>query len=464
MRPFILHTQRRIMLIVLVAITLLISSCGGSSQTTQIVAFSDVHFNPFYDATLFDALVAAPADEWETIFEGSGTTTLSTWGQEANYPLLKQTITTVCTQADEAPFLLFTGDILGHGFNNAFYALYGSEDETALRTFILKTVTFFAQSVRSACGERPVAFILGNNDAYEGDYQLLPGSTFLADTANLFSQTLLMNKVDATEFAETYVAGGYYATTALQANLMLIGMNTVFFSPRAPEESAAAASVQIAWLETKLAQARANGLRVWLLLHIPPGIDIFSTVHTFMDENGHVTDAATMWTEELQAEMAETLTEYRDVISATFGAHTHMDEYRLSISSDTSPHGSVVVTPSISPLFGNNPAFKVLTARTDDWLLSDYTSWVNPLEGDDSIFSTSYTFSNAYEISLLLDNALAVLTDELATDSTQRATYIEHYYSGHDDSNPIDDTNWSLYRCGISQMTKSEFMTCVNDQ
>ncbi len=458
-----LRVQRRKVLTALATIVLLISACGGSSRTNQIVVFSDVHFNPFYDTTLFDALVAAPADAWEAIFEGSSTTTLSTWGQEANYPLLKQAITAACTQADGTPFLLFTGDILGHGFNNAFYALYGSEDESALRAFILKTVTFFSQSVRSACGERPIAFILGNNDAYEGDYALLPNSAFLADTANLFSSTLLLNKVDAAEFAETYTAGGYYATTSLQANLMLIGMNTVFFAARAPEESRAAASAQVAWLGTKLAQARANGWRVWLLLHIPPGIDIYSTVHTFMDENGQVTDATTMWTEELQTQMTETLTDYRDVIGAIFGAHTHMDEFRLAISSDTAPHGSVVGTPSISPLFGNNPAFKVVTARTDDWQLSDSTSWMNPLEGD-STFSASYTFSNAYGITWLLDDALAELADELATDSAQRATYIEHYYSGHDASNPIDDTNWPAYRCGISEMTKVEFMACVNGQ
>jgi len=450
------------MLVMLVTITILIANCGSSSQLTQVVAFSDVHFNPFYDTTLFDALVAAPADEWESLFEGSSVKALSTWGQEANYPLLKQAVTTICTQADKASFLLFTGDILGHGFNSAFYELYGSEDETALRNFILKTVTFFALNVRSVCGERPIAFILGNNDAYEGDYRLLPDSNFLADTANLFSQTLLMGKVDATEFAETYVAGGYYATTLLQANLMLIGMNTVFFSPRASEESAAAASTQISWLTTKLAQARASGLRVWLLLHIPPGIDIFSTAHSFMDESGHITDATTMWREELQTQMTETLAEYGDVISATFGAHTHMDEYRLSISSDTSHYGSVVVTPAISPLFGNNPAFKVFTANTDSWLLSDYTSWINPLEEDESIFSTSYIFSDAYGISSLLEDALVELTGELA-DNIQRATYVEHYYSEHDDSNPIDDTNWPLYKCGISKMTKSEFMTCVND-
>jgi hypothetical protein len=52
--------------------------CSQSSQpndqTTHVIVFSDVHFNPFYDQTLFNALVAAPVNQWQAIFESSSIT------------------------------------------------------------------------------------------------------------------------------------------------------------------------------------------------------------------------------------------------------------------------------------------------------------------------------------------------------------------------------------------------------
>jgi len=70
-----------------------LSGCTGTGDGTNtttnnfpVVVFSDVHINPFYDPTLFPALVAAEPTEWANIFKTSTIKTPSTWGTDTNVP------------------------------------------------------------------------------------------------------------------------------------------------------------------------------------------------------------------------------------------------------------------------------------------------------------------------------------------------------------------------------------------
>ena len=51
----------------------LICACGSCTKNTDahfnVIVFSDVHFNPYYDPALFPALVSADAGEWANIFQ-----------------------------------------------------------------------------------------------------------------------------------------------------------------------------------------------------------------------------------------------------------------------------------------------------------------------------------------------------------------------------------------------------------
>jgi len=62
--------------------------CGAGGSTSQAIVFSDVHFDPFYDTSLFQALNAADYTEWSDIFATSAVAATSTWGSDTNYPLL----------------------------------------------------------------------------------------------------------------------------------------------------------------------------------------------------------------------------------------------------------------------------------------------------------------------------------------------------------------------------------------
>lgn len=452
-----------ILIITMLVIAFTAGCNGGGVAPFKIVVFSDVHFNPFYDPAIFQSLLNAPESEWAEIFNGSTVTGPQTWGQDTYYPLLMRTFAKVCGQAARTPFVIFPGDILTHEFSSKFYALYGATDEAAMRAFTLKTVAFFAAQVREHCGDIPIMPSLGNNDSYAGDYQITPGGKFLSDTSNIYLSTLMMNKAGEESFTSTWTAGGYYVANSLASDLAIINLNTILFSRHSPSGYEAATLAQLSWFREALASTRAEGRRVWLLLHIPPGIDIFSTVTSYMDDTGHLSDATMMWQDEYQAGFLETLGEYSDIIDAIFAGHTHMDEYRLAIKVGASRQGWVMTTPSISPIYGNNPAFKILTVSGGGWKTSDYESLNNSLSQTDQIFRYYYTFSDVYGLSGILENSFPTLYQELGTDETKHQTYVDFYYSGHNETSPINDTNWPAYRCGIGEMLKESYLQCVNE-
>ena len=114
-------------LLIALILQLQLVACGGDSGTNPanksfpVVVFSDVHFNPFYDLSLFEALNAADAGQWAGIFQTSLIKAPSVWGADTNYPLLALALSSIKQNLGTSPLIIFTGDILGHKFSQMFY-------------------------------------------------------------------------------------------------------------------------------------------------------------------------------------------------------------------------------------------------------------------------------------------------------------------------------------------------------
>jgi sphingomyelin phosphodiesterase acid-like 3 len=468
-RACMMHRPARLLILFWVTIAALCIGCASDSATSEpratvpLVVFTDVHFTPFYDPDIFWDLVQASPDLWADIFEKSSITEPQSWGKETNYPLLMNMLQAAYQASRASPLVLFQGDMLAHKFRETFFDLYGTEDEAALRSFVYKTCAFFAAQVRNHLPGLPVLFVLGNNDSYTGDYKLAPGGEYLAETSDLFYSTLLLEKADPVTFAETYLAGGYYKAQPSPSKVLFICLNTVLFSVNwSSEEAKDAPTRQLDWLEHTLAEARVQGKKVWILMHVPPGADAYGTVSRYMDESGHISDAAMLWKEDYQERFLEIIRPYGDMIEAGFAGHTHMDEYRIMLHEGGESSGTILFSPSVSPQYGNNSGFKVFTVSTADWGLQDYRSVVFPFEIADPTFETYYTFSSAYHLGSPLEAALTELLPELVADEAQRMNYSRFYYSGHDAGNPINDANWPAYWCAICTMSKDDYIGCVN--
>lgn len=454
MKPY-----RNILFILLVSLSLL-SGCSGQSQTIKsshfpVTVFSDVHFDPFYDPSLFPQLVAADPRDWGGIFKTSSIKTPSGYGSGTNYPLLLLALKSVRENLGETPLAVFTGDILVHKFSQTFFKLYGSQDIAAMQAFTDKTVAFFAEEVRGTVGNLPVMFAVGNNDSYA---DLGPDSTFLSNTAEIYYAKFLNGSVERQEFLATYQKGGYYSADLAGTDLVVIGLNTVPFYFASSSDSGSGVNQQLIWLDAKLASAKAKGKKVWLLMHAPPGADYYLTAKS-MDTSGHITQAtaAMMWNADNQTLFQQTVAKYPGSISMTLAGHTHMDEYRILPSSDV-----VEITPSIGARSGNNPAFKLFTISGDTFKATDYKAYNYDLSTMPAEFTPCYSFSTTYSSQGSLNDSLLKLFPALMKDDSKQAHYRGYYYSGNNASNSITGLNWPIYWCGTGKMNQQEFIDCVN--
>ena len=433
----------------------LFTGCSSSSSPPPqtVIAISDVHFDPFYDPSLFASLQVAPATEWAGLFASSTITDPGNWGGPTNYPLLQRMTDALRMQQPRPTLVVFGGDILVQDFSSIFHYLAPTQDEAAMKAFALKTVTFVVQQIRASLGTTPVYFTLGNWDSYADSFGLLPNDPFLADTAGVFYDGFLTGAVDRVTFEPTYRAGGYYAADVPGSSLVVVGLNTIFLAPQSPSGTEAAVTQELEWLDATLDAARASGRPVWLVMHVPPGGDL-ATTGSDVDPQGHITQPTMMLQAEPQDRLLAILAAHRDVVTAAFTGHTHMDEYRLAAV-------ALQGLPGVTPLLGNSPAFKTFTVSPDT-TLQDYVSWTLDLGNPSAAFQPYYTFSTAYGLADPLASSLPALLPQLRSVPGMQAGYRERYGSGHAPSKPVTDLNWPVYWCGIALLGQDRLTDCVN--
>jgi len=451
----------------------LCTGCKQGSSTTNsnnsLPVLGDIHFSPFFDPDLFPSLTFSPPEAWSELFENSTTKKPNSWGQATNYFLFQKLLNYLENKTKNCHLFILQGDLLSHGFKERFFKLNGDEDEAALRSFVQKTIKFIALKLRSAVAKDiPIVFVLGNNDSYAGDYKIIPNGEFLGDTTMLFYNTFLLEKPSFSAFSATYQTGGYYKfEPSFASDLALVCLNTVMFSKHwtasKDEKGQNAPEKQLDWLQETLISAQRADNKVWLLTHIPTGVSAYGTIENYMDKEGKVSDANMMWKSKYQTRFLEIINKYAENIVALFAGHTHMDEYRIIKSAENKEKEIVFITPAISPLFGNNPAFKIFSFSAKNFKLQDYQALTYHFTNSSQTFEPFYRFSNYFDLHSNLNQALVTLYKEMPLNDKLKTRYINNYYSGHNEGNNITPTNWPIYRCTIGYPDKEGFISCVNN-
>jgi hypothetical protein len=203
-------------------------------------------------------------------------------------------------------------------------------------------------------------------------------------------------------------------------------------------------------------------------MHVPPGANS-QAIAQVAATPGDVDDntASMMWDPTVQATFIQTLAKYPGVVTLMLAGHTHMDEFRIL------PTGDVLEQlPAISPCFGNNPAYKVLTITQDTFTPTDYQSFDFNLAAlpPSAQFGMLYQFSTTYGEQAPLGDSLQQLYPQLAGNQTTRDTYTLLYDSGSTSVNPItlapwnpiNDVNWPIFACTIGEMDEPDYLQCVS--
>lgn len=145
----------------------------------------------------------------------------------------------------------------------------------------------------------------------------------------------------------------------------------------------------------------------------------------------------------------------------SIAGHTHADDFRVIYGHDSVPATAILITPAISPLFGNNPGFKVLTYDSATMGLLNYRTQYLPIDQLATVWTREYDFQQAYNVSGGINPmTLSKLRMRIAGDSAYRSRYIRYYSVSNPTSKEITATNWLAFWCGMGNLSKKEFAAC----
>jgi sphingomyelin phosphodiesterase acid-like 3 len=498
----------------LAAVCALTPSAQLAAQTTPVAAspttipalfLSDIHFDPLRDPGKAARLNAAPVREWGAILASPATPTADTDYAainktcpikplvDPNDRLWQSALAAIHAQAfapgSRIRFAVLSGDIVGHQLDCRYKLLFPAATPAQFRGFVEKTATYVINGLRAALPGIPIYITLGNDDTGCHDNSLDPGNdAFLAFAARLIAQTL--PAADRTTALRDF-PHGYYAASlpAPLARTRILVLDDVYemasYKNCDAQLAPTAQNAQLSWLAAQLDQVRARHEQAWVVAHVPPGVNPYSTfnsqiygLHIDVCRGGTPIDFLS------SDELAELLAVNGDVIRLALFGHSHTDEMRLltpnlGLPSITMPTISglarpdqpaegvaVKILPSISPLFAELPSFTLAAIDPHTATLNDYSViMASNSTGVDTTWAKSYSFSEAYRLPAYTPTTLAPLIAQMQADRTAESpasqTYIREYrhYFFADGSVPLKSV-WLQLACAISNISDAAFTRC----
>lgn len=456
----------------------LAQSAPAGNAVVPVLMVSDIHFEPFWDPAKAAQLAAAPASGWDAIFAGPASAdreqrfaslqqTCHARGTDTSYPLLTSSLAAMRSDAAGAKFITVSGDLIAHSFACKYRTLLPQSTPDDYTAFVEKTLEYVADSLRGAFPGVPVYAALGNNDTDCGDYQLDANSKFLAEAGRIMAADFKAG--ERREAQKTFAAGGYFSASlpAPMRHTRLLVLDDLFmgskYSTCSGKPDPAAAAAQIAWLEKQLDSARRNKEKVWVMAHIPPGVNPYSTAAKGTNICAGKDPQMFLSAEDLP----DALAEFGDVIQLGIFAHTHMDELRLLEPSRSGErHGAVPVkmVASISPIDGNNPSFTVARVDPDTAIMTDYRVYAaSNKTGVDTTWAEEYDYAEAYRepsfSGASVEKLVAAFKADARAQSSESRSYIQNYFIG-DRSRELTPF-WPMYVCALSNHTADSYRACV---
>ncbi len=446
---------KRLVLIGLLGLICVVNTTYAAVKTQlpeKFIVISDIHFDPFLSCndskTCLNSLENEPVTDWEAIFKKYQTQP-SAIGQDSNYLLfslslveLKNLITN-----QKPKFIMILGDFLGHDFSWQSVAgeSCSSDPSSKYRDFVKKTLTFVATQIRKVVPNSMKIYpVVGNNDSYTCDYstELPPKSRFYPDTASVWQ---LFN--DTATFKQQFAQAGYYSDTlAADSNVKIIAINSNIFSRSNPDDMTQAAQNELAWIESQLQAAQKKQQHVWLIYHIPFGINTYSIIHHYINIR--------FWKVNYRDAYVKLLTKYHDVISGVLNAHTHQNSFSRFDLGGVNFYQSL--NPSISRSNGNNPGMTVYSYDPISGTLLNSTTYY--YQNNAWQTKPEYSFDDTYggnTINNSIDKFIAVGE----TNAYDQFPYKQYYTVL---AKMLSDLDWLDYWCDIMNYQESKFLDCVN--
>lgn len=446
------------------------------SQNTFLMV-SDIHFDPMGDPSLVSKLAASDPAQWETILGQSKRTSFSQYGEDTNWWLLQSSLNAMKDRIPHPAFIMTNGDMLAHRFPSTFKEITHDEDQENYRKFVRKTIDFLVLQFRKRYPGTPIFVTPGNNDDECGNYSIYAGGEFLHDTAEV-ARELAHGDNDLKSSWEAL--GSYDIANPAIRGVRIISLNTVFlsemyraanFKEGCAAETSSAANALLSWLESRLSRAQQAHEKVWLMFHIPPGIDSFTTMEKYQallrgkpDQGGKICDSAVvpMWVPKWTADFDALLKKYQDTIIASFAGHTHSDDFRIVNPSGKNPE-FILITASVSPIYNQNPSFRLVKFAADGSLLDSSVYYLSNLMMASStsagVWRREYTFSKQWKLQRIDAASLGVLYGRIKSPGQDRDDWLKFYNVSSSVAHLPANAMTGFY-CAIEGLAPGDYAGC----
>lgn len=328
------------------------------------------------------------------------------------------------------PVVVVTGDLLAHVIRKRQAAGVSIE---------------IAHVLNAAFPAAQFLLALGNDDGDCGDYGLTPNSPFLREIGNVW-EPMVNRHGAAPGFLASFSRDASYTAALPAGGLHAIVIEDVYWSPRYhagcgnPGDIGRRAMTE---LETRLARTPGP---VWVLFHIPPGVDAYSTAKL-----AHRLAIVPFLRPDRRDEFLTLLARTPGHVKLAVAGHTHKFAYRIVDAAGASPV-PMLLAPSISPIFRNASSF--LTANVDaDGTLRD-------VEETSDVENRWQRIGGMPDLGVdaFTGKELVALQGRLDRDPQVRATFDRLYNGGA--LSEINDRTWPVYSCAATAFTSSAFNAC----
>lgn len=399
-----------------------------SEENGSFIWFSDLHYDPLYGQ------VGAS----DSTGQGCSEDTASSEGQigcDSPLSLIKSAVLAAKDVWPEPDFVLVTGDLARHGMDRL------DHPEAALKEIFDAIAQLFKDNFPS------IIFCLGNNDG-RADYFFNvsdPEVLGMAISSDLNSTFVGVE-------AKMFLGGGYYARSISDHGhsdkVKVLSLNTVIYSiEHLPRSSSNDPLGQFAWLESVLSEARANGGYVMVVGHIPPTIGSYRK--------------SQFWQDRYLDRYLALVDEYADVVSAQLFGHLHSDEFRvLPFSSEDAP--PLLLTSSVTPVYGGNPSFRVVSYDTERGNIADYTTYYLNLvnKNTSSAWHKLYSFREAYGAGNLTASTMQTIVDSIGDGGKAMDTFISNQRIGAPQAFCGEQCR-AEWACVLTAATRKQYDACV---
>lgn len=355
--------------------------------------------------------------------------------RDTNTALLNSLLAELRRSAPDPPVVIMTGDFLAH--NNR------TRDAA-------NTMAYLARRFEATYPHAQFVITLGNNDSDCGDYEASLGGAFLSDVAHAWAPLVDRGGV-APNFVKSFSRDGGYSAKLPIRGLRAVVLNDVYDTIRYRDACGQNANPAAASFEalTRALAAGPSNERTWLVTHVPPGIDAFSTAHL-----AHRLLVVPFLRSGARERLTDVINEPRNRVTLVIAGHTHKFAYRLS-NAGAAYDVPILLAPSVSPIFLNSASFLTLDVGAT---------------GDvGNVAETSYFGGRWQRVGDLASlgvprfdvRSLEGLQRRLESEPALRERFAT-LYSGAG-VRDITPKNWRAYWCAATNLSAGEFRSCSSE-